>query len=257
MIRVQRLWGQRNSLSCSTTALRLPASRRVLPLSNTCGSCPGAFLIAVRCVQYEQTSATLRGINKKNRAMAAPWITKSTKDYISENDAQATAVNPTKERLLRNSKERKDRFARIAEETDRVFDSEMDRMRDYNVRRWRKGIAFFKRQGLGFTLLYISAYLGCLVALYIGFATGILRKETAYEYMFFFLGGYVEKEWFYTRVEAWGKYVDFGFAFVINEMLEFFRFPFIMYTFYTFRPYLTRVNRRVKASIFRWNAAES
>ncbi|RNF05117.1 hypothetical protein TraAM80_04846 [Trypanosoma rangeli] len=257
MIRVQRLWRKRNSSSPSTTALRLPVSQRAVSLTSSCGFCHGAFLIAVRGVQYEQTSATLRGINKKDRAISAPWITKSTKDYMSETDAQATAVNPTKEKLLRNSKARKDRFVRIAEETDHVFDSEMDRMRDYNVRRWRKGITFFKRQGLGFTLLYISVYLGCLVALYVGFATGILKKETAYEYMFVFLGGYVDKEWFYKRVEAWGKYVDFGFAFVINEMLEFFRFPFMMYTFYTFRPYLTGVNRRVKASIFRWNAAES
>ncbi|EAN96355.1 hypothetical protein TcYC6_0072420 [Trypanosoma cruzi] len=257
MIRIQRLWTQRSPFGRSNVALRFSVFHRVASIASSCCSHSGTIFFAVRCVQYEQTSATLRGINKKKRAISAPWITKSTKDYMSEADAKATAINPIKEKLLQNSKERKERFVRIAEETDRVFDSEMDRMRDYNVRRWRKGINFFKAQGLGFTLLYIFAYLGCLVALYVGFATGILKKETAYEFMFFFLGGYVDKEWFYMRVEAWGKYVDFGFAFVINEMLELFRFPFMIYTFYTFRPYLTGVNRRVKASIFRWNAAES
>lgn len=257
MIRFWCLPTCKKPLGRSTAVFRPPVSRRILQSSGHSCFQSGAFLLAVRCVQYEQTSATLRGINKKNRALATPWITKSTKDYMSEADAQVTSVNSRKEKLLRASKERKDRFVRVAEETDRVFDAEMDRMRDYNVRRWRKGINFFKRQGLGFTLLYVFAYLGCLVAIYIGFATGLIRKEAAYEFMFFFLGGYVDKEWFYVRVGAWGKYVDFGFAFVINEMLEVFRLPFMLYTFYTFRPYLTGVNRRVKASIFRWNAAES
>ncbi|KEG09856.1 hypothetical protein DQ04_04531060 [Trypanosoma grayi] len=254
MIRIQRLAARRGSLQCATAALRLPLTRRVVRGSS---SSAGAVLFAVRCVQYEQTSATLRGINKKNRAGATPWITKSTKDYISEADTQVASVNPLKDKLRRDSQQRKDRFVRVAEETDRIFDAEMDRMRDYNVRRWRKGIEFFKRQGVGFTVLYIAVYLACLGALYIGFSTGLLKKEAAYEFMFFFLGGYIDRERFYMRVEAWGTCIDFGFAFVINEMLEIFRFPFMLYTFYTFRPYLTGVNRRVKKSIFRWNAAES
>ncbi|KAH9593145.1 hypothetical protein LSM04_004213 [Trypanosoma melophagium] len=257
MIRIHRLWFQNGSHrhhGSIMNSLRVPLSRRMVQGNY---NSLGAFLMTVRCVQYEHTSETLRGINKKNRNMSTPWITKSTKDYMTEDDAQVASVNPVKDKLRRNAKERKDRFVRVAEETDRIFDAEMDRMRDYNVRRWKKGITFFKRQGLVFTALYISAYLICLGALYVGFATGVLKKEAAYEFMFFFLERYIDKEWFYTRVEAWGKYIDFGFAFVINEMLEFIRFPFMIYTFYTFRPYLTGISRRVKPSIFRWNAAES
>ncbi|KAG8347990.1 hypothetical protein ERJ75_000329900 [Trypanosoma vivax] len=217
----------------------------------------GALSVALRFVQFEQTSATLRGINKKNRDVAAPWITKSTKDYMSESDSHVASINPVKDRLQRDSKMRRDRFVQLSEETDRIFDLEMDRMKYDEARRWRKGVEFFKRQGIAFTVLYICAYFGCLIGLYVGFSTGILKKEAAYEFMFFFLCGYVDREWFYMRVEAWGTYVNMGFAFVINEMLEMFRLPFMIYTFYTFRPFFTGVNRRVKASIFRRCAPES
>ncbi|CBH17193.1 uncharacterized protein TEOVI_000386500 [Trypanosoma equiperdum] len=268
---VKAFWHRKCPLRCASSAtFRLPLSRVKLggrglsdgsnTLSNiSSASCSfsGALFVAVRFVQFEQTSATLRGINTRKRATAAPWITKSTKDYMSEVNGHVASVNPVKDKLQRESKARRDRFTQVAEETDRIFDTEMDRFRYDDARRWRKGIDFFKRQGIAFTLFYVSAYLGCLFGLYIGFATGFFKKEAAYEYMYFFLGGYVEKEWFYSRVEAWGTYINFGFAFVINEMLEFIRLPFMIYTFYTFRPYLTRVNRRVKPSIFRWNAAES
>lgn len=220
-----------------------------------------ALRTATRGVQFEQTSEALRGVNKGRRATAAPWVTKSTKDYMSEADSKSrgasSLASQRREEMKENSLKRRERFKTISEETDRIFDLEMDRIREDTNKRWKKGWDFFKRQGKAFTILYVSTYVGMLMLLYAGFASGFLKKEAALEVVLFFLQSYIDRDKFYARIAAWSTYVDFGFAFVLNEMLEVARFPFVMFTFYQFRPYLTGVNARVKASIFSRRAAKS
>lgn len=152
---------------------------------------------------------------------------------------------------------RREKYQEVFDETDRTFNSEMDRFREDSGKRRTKSINFFKRQGKAFTLVYLGAYLGTLLLLYLGFASGVLKKDKAFEFIFFLFGKYIDREKFFERIEAWDSFTNFGFAFVINEMLEVFRFPLVLFTFYQCRPYLTGINRRVKASIFRFNAAES
>ncbi|KAG5495195.1 hypothetical protein JKF63_02250 [Porcisia hertigi] len=226
------------------------------------GVASSLFLLnSKRFVQFEQTSDTLLGVNKNKRAMHNRWVTKSTKEYMSEADSKVSKGNSllfsAREHRRESMEKRKERFREVAEETDRTFELELDRMRDDNDRRWKKGFNFFKRQGKAFVLLYIFAYLAPLSILYLGFASGLLPKDAVFEFLFFFLQTFIDREVFFKRVEAWDTYSNFGFAFVVNEMLEFARFPLVMFFFYQARPFLTGVNQRVKASIFRFNAAES
>lgn len=215
-----------------------------------------------RFVQFEQTSETMLGLNANKRALHNRWVTKSTKEYISEADSKTAKGNDSvfskvREQRMEALAKRKERFREVAEETDRTFDLEMDRIRDDQSRQFRKGFNFFKRQGKAFTLLYIVAYFGTLGLLYLGFASGLLHKEAAFEFVYLLLAQYMDRDMFFQRVEAWDTYTNFGFAFVINELLEVVRFPLVMFFFYQARPYLTGVNRRVKSSIFRFGAAES
>lgn len=209
----------------------------------------------------------MRGVrgNPSSREQALKWVTKSTKDYMKEGSdgrAQPTAApGVVSERHTSRvpTSERKEEYKEVRDAAETMMEQELLRMRDEGGKRWKKSISFFKRQGKGFIIMYTAMYFGSLLALYVGFSSGFLSKEAAFEYMFFFIGRYVEKDAFYQRIEAWGDQIDFGFAFVINEMLEVIRFPLVMFLFYQLRPLLARAaGKKARAkSIFRMNAAES
>ncbi|CAM40780.1 conserved hypothetical protein [Leishmania braziliensis MHOM/BR/75/M2904] len=220
------------------------------------------FLVnSKRFIQFEQSSDTLLGVNKNKRSMHHRWVTKSTKEYMSEADSKVSKGNSllfsAREHRRGGMERKRERLREVTEESDRTFELELDRMREDKERRWKKGFNFFKRQGKAFTLLYLVAYVAPLTVLYVGFASGLLPKDAAFEFLFFFLQSFMDRDMFFERIEAWDTYTNFGFAFVVNETLEFLRFPLVMFFFYQTRPYLTGVNHRVKASIFRFNAAES
>lgn len=216
---------------------------------------------AVRGVQFEQTSEVIGGINRKNKQQAAKWVAKSTRDYMEEADRKmkgnASVTHIGRERLKERSLARRERINEAAEEGEAKFQLEMDRIRDDNSRRWKKGFNFFKRQGKAFFVLYLSVYAATFTLLYMGFASGVIKKEASFEFVLLLFGTYIDRDKFYKRIEAWDSYINVGFAFVINELLEILRLPFVMLLFYQCRPLLTGVNQRVKKSIFRWNAAES
>ncbi|KPA81089.1 putative mitochondrial hypothetical protein [Leptomonas pyrrhocoris] len=245
-----------------TAALRTVAGSTSSRIRATATASSVHVLTSKRFVQFEQTSETMQGINTNKRALHNRWVTKSTKEYMSEADSKTskgstTVFSKNREQRREALARRKERFREVTDETDRIFDLEMDRIRDDQSRRFKKGFNFFKRQGKAFTLLYLFAYFGTLGVLYLGFASGLLHKEAAFEFMFLFLGQYLDREMFFQRVEAWDTYTNLGFAFVINELLEFIRFPLVMFFFYQARPYLTGVNQRVKSSIFRFWSPES
>lgn len=220
-----------------------------------------ATTVAMRYVQFEQTSETLRGINTKKKATTTKWVTRSTKDYMEEADSQqcgsASVVEQRREDFRAASAARKKRMQHVAKEADNRFETEMGRIADDQSRRWKKGINFFKRQGKAFTLLYIGTYALMWSLLYVGFATGVLKKDAAIDYTLLVIGTYIDRESFYDRVASFDTYVNAGFAFVINELLEFIRLPLLMGLFFTCRPFFLGVNTRVRGTIFRRSAAES
>lgn len=220
----------------------------------SCSSC--FYKTAIRAVQFQQTSETIRGVQKGEKELAQKWITKSTKDYVQE-ATRTLASNPVKDRMRATLKEKKDFVNEVQESGEKKFDIEMSRLQDTKQRRWRKTSEFFKRQGIAFTGLYFVAYFGTLLIFYVAFATGALSKELAFGATTLLLQGWVTHDEFYTRVEAWDTYINFGFAFVINEAIEIIRFPLIMFTFYTFRPLLMGMFGRTKKTIFRRSAPES
>lgn len=217
-----------------------------------------------RQVQYSQTSQTMNAINgdRKGREAALKWITRSTKEYMKEGDLKQNYAHPSLKADLRkkgtnhSTLNHRERYREVRGVAEGRVERELVRIRDDRGRRWKKSFSFFKRQGRAFIFFYLVVYFGTLGVLYLGFASNILKKEAAFEYLLFFLGGYIDKEWFYERVEAWDGRINFGFAFVINEILEMVRFPLVMFVFYQLRPLIGRTHRGMRKSIFRLNAAE-
>lgn len=239
-------------LSSSTTAASVPTSGAV-----------GVFAVlwsgpavSRRWVQFQQTSETNKGINKGNREQATKWITKSTKDYTAEATRTLTA-NPLRDKLKAQGDASRKNVNDILETSDKTFERELDRLQDTKQRRWRKSKDFFVRQGKMFVLMYVICYVSCLMLLYLGFASGKVNKEYAFGALSMLLTGFGDTESFFKRVEAWDTYINFGFAFVINEALEIVRLPFMMFTFYTFRPLIMNLGRKSRKSIFRRSAPES
>ncbi|CUG86279.1 membrane-associated protein, putative [Bodo saltans] len=208
-----------------------------------------------RWVQFQQTSDVNKGINKGNREVATKWITKSTKDYTAEATRTLTA-NPMRDKLKAKSDSNRQNINDIVENSDKTFEREIDRLQDFKQRRWRKSKDFFMRQGKAFIIMYVIAYLGTLLLLYLGFASGKVNKEYAFGTLSTLLTGFDDTDGFYKRVAAWDTYINFGFAFVLNEALEIVRLPFMMFTFYTFRPLILSMGRKATKTIFRRNAAE-
>jgi hypothetical protein len=208
-----------------------------------------------RWVQFQQTSEVNKGINKGNREAATKWITKSTKDYTAEATRTLTA-NPLRDKLKARGDTNKQNINDIVENSDKTFEREIDRLQDFKQRRWRKSKDFFVRQGKAFIVMYVICYVTCLLLLYIGFASGKVNKQYAYGAMSTLLTGFEDTDGFFKRVEAWDTYINFGFAFVLNEALEIVRLPFMMFTFYTFRPLILSMGRKATKSIFRRGAAE-
>ncbi|CCW60885.1 unnamed protein product [Phytomonas sp. EM1] len=252
----------------SNSSVKLPSFRphhallfrRHLSL-HPCSTASPFLRISTRDVQYVHSSETLSGINKRKRNLNTKWVTKSTKEYMQEVDGKvhsASSILTTRwDKQNDVSAQRKAQLKKIREESARAFQNELDRIDEDNSRRWRKGYNFFKRQGWPFVILYLSAYFVTWFALYIGFATGFLKKEAAFDYMFLLIGSYVSRDLFYQRIEAWDSYVNVGFAFVINEMLEIFRFTLVLAMFLEFRRFFTGAKKNIKPSIFRMGAAES
>lgn len=253
-----RIFSSSTSVHCATLGSSLVSYNYFSDVrSSLCTPCRG--------VQYTQTSQTMNAVNgdRKMREAGIKWVTRSTKDYMREQDLKQNYAPPSLKADLRGKGEKRstlehrERYREVRGAAESRVEKELVRLREEKGRRWKKSISFFKRQGKAFILFYMVAYLGTLALLYLGFASGVLKKESAFEYMLFFVGRYIDKEWFYERVEAWDGSINFGFAFVINEILEMLRFPLVMFVFYQLRPLIGRTHRGLRKSIFRMNAAES
>lgn len=233
--------------------------------SNSFFSRQNTIHTSCRWVQYTQTSQTMNTLNgdRRVRETGVKWVTRSTKEYMKEGDLNQDHVPLSLQADLRNkgkkrsTLEHRERYREVRGSAEARVEQELVRIRDEKGLRWKKSFSFFKRQGKAFVFFYIIAYAGTLSLLYLGFASGVLKKEAAFEYLLFFLGHYIDREWFYERVEAWEGKINFGFAFVINEFLEMLRFPLVMFVFYQLRPLIGRTHRGMRKSIFRMNAAES
>ncbi|CCW71466.1 unnamed protein product [Phytomonas sp. Hart1] len=226
-----------------------------------CLSASSFLYTTTRGVQYVHSSETLSGINKKKRQLTTKWVTKSTKEYIQEVDDKvhrAPSIPTTRwEKRQEISANRKTQIKQIQEASQRAFQQELDRLQEDKSRQFRKTYNFFKRQGWPFFVLYVAAYFGTWFALYLGFASGFLKKEAAFDFLIILLGVSSSRDQFYERIEAWDTYVNVGFGFVVNEMIEVIRFTIVLAVFLEFRPFFTGVNRFAKRSIFRMGASES
>lgn len=224
-----------------------------------------ALYTARRFGQYEMTSHMQHGINKRNKSLATRWVVKSTKDFMSEADSKLTTTgldNTTvfardrEERQVR-LRDKRARATQLNEEAYELFENEMARVHYDQDRRWRKGINFVLRQGRMFVLVYLSCYFGSLLVLYLLFSYKVVPKEGTIEYLSILLRLFIDREAFFARVAAWDSYVDLGFAFVVNEVLELIRFPLVFFVFAVLRKNMSRLASRVRSSMFVRSAPET
>jgi hypothetical protein len=115
---------------------------------------------------------------------------------------------------------------------------------------WRKWHGF-KSEGKDFSLFYLPFYPATFVLLYVAFATNVLHKESILDYVLSFMGNYVDRAAMYSRIEAWNAWVNLGFAFVINELLEVVRFPVVVVLYYAMKPYSTYFANWLRAGMRR------
>ena len=212
-------------------------------------------LSSLRFVQYQQTSETNRAVESGDKKTAMKWMTKSTREYMTEEDRSRASKNPEKEKAVMWKEKEKRSTKEMYLNNEKMFETEITKLTDFKQRRFRKSFDFFKRQGFAFFVVYVATYVGALAALYIFFASDLISKSAVYEII---VGttGMLDREEFLNRVEAWDTYINFGFAFVLNEMLEVFRLPLVMITFFTFKPAFMKLGRGVKKSIFNRSAPE-
>ncbi|EPY25378.1 hypothetical protein AGDE_11829 [Angomonas deanei] len=207
-------------------------------------------------------------------------MTKSTKDYMSETEAKNLSAGraPTRNINTTSSKSEQNNTSsdifqsqretlserravrelqrqEMSQVAEQQLEAELDRIRDDNTSRWRKSTNFFKRQGKGFLFCYLAMYVGMFSGLYFLFSSGYVRKDAAFEFVTYLFTGMIDKEKLLKRIESYDTYIDFGFAFVINEFLEFVRLPLCFFIMVTLRPLLVR--KHVRPSIFRGTAAET
>eukprot|EP00164_Ancoracysta_twista_P005201 GFYU01007109.1.p1 GENE.GFYU01007109.1~~GFYU01007109.1.p1 ORF type:complete len:176 (-),score=36.30 GFYU01007109.1:41-568(-) len=174
---------------------------------------------------------------------------------MTEEDRSRASKNPEKEKAVMWKEKEKRSTKEMYLNNEKMFETEITKLTDFKQRRFRKSFDFFKRQGFAFFVVYVATYVGALAALYIFFASDLISKSAVYEII---VGttGMLDREEFLNRVEAWDTYINFGFAFVLNEMLEVFRLPLVMITFFTFKPAFMKLGRGVKKSIFNRSAPE-
>lgn len=151
-------------------------------------------------------------------------------------------------RLKRNAQ-----LKRATEEGFEMYANELDRMHDDTGKQYQKSINFFKRQGKDFILTYVITYVVCLVGFYLCFATGLVPKEHVFNYIFLTFRNYINRDDFYSRIERWDTYINCGFAFVVNEVVEVIRFPIVCTLYFQIKA-KRKANIQMRPSIFKTSA---
>jgi hypothetical protein len=220
------LWLPRSATPFSSANVPVPAASA----STTC---------ELRSSQFRKTSEMLTAVNK---GTTQKWITKTTGEYAAvSNKAQANTGIADADEQVREIK-------RQAEEN-------VARLKDFRKARIGRYRYFFTQYGKGFTITYAFFYLLCLAGIYYGCRLRYFDKTTAFEFIFSLNFGSVDREAFFERVLAWDAYIDFGFAFLLNELLDMWRVPFCIGVFWQLRRLLSKHQRY--DSIFRWQAPEA
>ena len=207
-------------------------------------------------VQYQQSTETNRAVETGDKKTALKWMTKSSREFLTENDKLRASKNPERERHKMQMALEKKESAAHAIRNEREYHREVDMLYDSKRKRFRKTFDFFKRQGLAFFVCYVFTYCACFSIFYYILANEIVSKHSVFELLFVLSNGGFDRDTFIKRLEAWDTYINFGFAFILNEMLEVIRFPMVMALFLTFRGTIARLGRSMKTSIYRRSAPE-
>lgn len=213
----------------------------------------GVALLQSRGVQFKKTADMNAAMNTSNAA-AQKWVTKSTADFAVQADAAIEAGVLTKDSdRKRTAAARKAAADKRGKELQVWADGQRLRIADFQRARQKRFGRFFARYGWTMVAVYCCMYVVGLGMCWVVVKAKLFDKLTFFEFVFSLLGGYIKRERFFGRVEAWGEYIDFGFAFCINECLDVLRVPLSFAVWWTFRKFLIRAKTK---SVFRWNSPE-
>ncbi len=188
----------------------------------------------VRTVQFQRTTEMNVAFNRGDHATATKWITKSTKEFDSEVVKKGNTIGILKHSAATPQKKIDDAL----KEAEMLADLEVQKIFDFKKGRVDRYKDFFKRHGIFFAALYFSFYFGGLFFFWFLLHNKIVDKHSLFEIMYAMSAGYLEREPFFHRVEEWGDYIDFGFAFTLNELADVVRIPFTLTFFYAFKRFL-------------------
>eukprot|EP00758_Cryptobia_borreli_P001054 Tbor_TRINITY_DN1898_c0_g1::TRINITY_DN1898_c0_g1_i1::g.23086::m.23086 len=202
-------------------------------------------------IQYRTAYQDNLSTEKNEKRSSLKWMTKSSREFLQEGDKERAAKNPEKQKAV----EFKDKEKRIATEmyikNDELYENEISKLTDFKGPRIKKSVAFFKRQGLAFIIIYASTYIGCFVALYYALTSNFVSKVAWFKWGIMMTGQNIADDTISKQVEEWDTYINLGLTFVINEILEVFRLPLVMVSFFTFRPTIIRMGKLLKVYIFK------
>ena len=213
--------------------------------------------VQVRNVQYQRTSELGKALNTRDEEKARQWIVKSTREFNKPTkfNAAGKAVG-TKEEVSEKAKAMANDQRRQADlafmEADKFMKLELERIFDFKKGRVEKYKEFWQRHGIGFACIYGCLYIAGLFAFWIMLHNKIIDKHSMFEVIFTLSYGTIEREPFFRRVDQWGDYIDFGFAFTLNELLDLIRLPICLGLFWCFR----RMIINYKPGLFKLNAPE-
>jgi hypothetical protein len=211
-----------------------------------------AVLHARRGVQFRKTSEMNVAINTGKKE-ATKWVTKSTADFAKSTAAAKEAgLKPNDERSKSVAKadnaEVEQRMKDIREWTD----IQTTRISTFRTGRNKRFGERFATYGAGFIVVYAIVYVAFFAVIFIAINTGYVSKFALFEMLYGVMGGMFEREDFFERVSKWENYIDFGFTFVLNELLDVVRVPISAGMYFFCRKAVTRF----KPSIFRWHSPE-
>lgn len=207
-----------------------------------------------RCTQFQRTSEMGIAANKGDKETLTKWVIKSTREFEPAKKAVVVKIDssPEKREGTRSVLAQKEAVDQTVINAEKFAQNEIDRIWDFKRGKVRKYREFFSRHGWAYAGLYLFLYFTGLGAFWFVLHYQIVEKTAFFELVFSMTMGYVERKSFFERVDAWNDYIDFGFAFTLNEVLDVVRIPLSLMIYYTFRRVLTKW----RPSIFKMNAPE-
>ncbi|KPI88145.1 hypothetical protein ABL78_2778 [Leptomonas seymouri] len=246
--------GLRWPLSGSSAAVALNSGARLL---HTPSPTPAGATAGIEAANVLSLNSESADQGKAKEPVGAPASETDAKPDAAQagvagspaQQAEKTAADPTpaSERSKADGK---------AASTDETSASASEGVSEGQPRGWwRRWWRSFKRESADFSLFYLPFYPATFLALYVAFVMDALHKESILDCVLGLMGDCVDHKKMHARIQSWNTWVNLGFAFVINELLEVVRFPVVVVLYYVTKPYSTYFSNWLRKAMRRFRRA--